>query len=148
MTNPALSQVLDADSQATEQDVKPLWEPPNPEDTPTFALLRKLNQEYAIDPPLETYEDLWRFSVTRQSDFWGTVWDDVGIIGERGDHVVGEECTPKDNPDWFKDEKSKLNWAENMLRWKGGEEGNRVALIQVGAPIFSQPKILNSPGTN
>ncbi|OCB84825.1 acetoacetate-CoA ligase [Sanghuangporus baumii] len=138
MTNTALSQTSNANSQAIEPEVKPLWEPSNQEDTPTFALLRKLNHKYAIHPPLETYEDLWRFSVTRQSDFWGTVWDDVGIIGDRGRHVVDEDCCPEDNPDWFKDEQTKLNWAENMLRWRDGDEGKRVALVQVVEPRLGE----------
>ncbi|KAL5507975.1 hypothetical protein ACEPAH_5593 [Sanghuangporus vaninii] len=138
MTNTALSQTSNPNSQAIELEVKPLWEPSNPEDTPTFALLRKLNHKYTIHPPLETYEDLWHFSVTRQSDFWGTVWDDVGIIGDRGRHVVDEDCFPKDNPDWFKGEQTKLNWAENMLRWRDGDEGNRVALVQVVEPRLGE----------
>lgn len=117
---------------STQSGVNPLWEPPNPESTHTFALLRTLNAKYALNPSLSTYEDLWRFSVTRQSDFWATVWDVSGVIGTRGKHVVDERCSPADNPDWFKDEETKLSWAENMLRWKEGEEGKRIALIQVG----------------
>ncbi|EJD01158.1 acetoacetate-CoA ligase [Fomitiporia mediterranea MF3/22] len=125
-------------SHSTDSEVKPLWEPPDPENTPTFALLRTLNAKYSLNPPLVTYEDLWRFSVKRQSDFWGTVWDVVGVIGERGMHVVDEECVPADNPDWFADEETKLNWAENMCRWKDGEESKRTALIQVVEPLLGE----------
>ena len=131
MTNTAPSQM----QETLVNEAQLLWEPSNPEGTPTFALLRLLNRKCAINPPLATYEDLWRFSVTHQSDFWGTVWDVVGVVGIRSEHVVDESCSPADNPDWFKGEVTQLNWAENMLRWKD-KDGKRVALVQVGALII------------
>lgn len=123
---------------------RPLWTPQAPHETPTIQLLHKLNEKYALDPPLATYEDLWRFSTTRIADFWDTVWDEVEVVGDKGVgagpgtdgkdrvHVVDELKTPADNPEWFKD--AKLNWTENMLlkKWRGDDR--RVAFVQVGKP--------------
>ena len=132
---------VEALAHSSAPDEKPLWQPPDPSNTPTFALLRTLNAKYALNPPLSSYEELWQFSVTRQSDFWGTVWETVGVIGTRGKHIVDEQSSPADNPDWFKDEETKLNWAENMLRLRDGEDGKRTALIQVGKSVNSYDTI-------
>lgn len=132
-----------------EAESPPLWIPEDPASTPTFKLLALLNSKYSLNPPLETYEDLWSFSTTRIADFWYTVWDEVGIVGDKGHvrdkgarpedtsgtplvHVVDESKTPADNPEWFRD--ARINWAENMLlkRWREGPEARRVALVQVG----------------
>lgn len=119
-----------AEALSETNEPAPLWTPPAPQDTHTHALLQEINTSYKLSPPLVTYEDLWRFSVTRQADFWSTVWDTVGVIGTKGRHVVDETRSVADNPDWFKD--AEVNWAENMCRWKDGEEGKRVAFVQVG----------------
>ena len=142
------------------ESVAPLYAPQNPHETPTIQLLHKVNAKYALDPPLASYEDLWRFSTERIADFWDTVWDEVEVVGEkagitedkgagegfaedgvgegtRGYHVVDELKSPADNPDWFRD--AKLNWAENMLLKKWRDDEGRVAMIQVG----EHPKYLS-----
>jgi len=45
-----------------------------------------VNAKYGLD--LDHYEDLHRWSVENLADFWGEVWDFVGICGERGSHEV------------------------------------------------------------
>lgn len=106
--------------------------------SPVHRLIATLNAKYTLEPPLANYEELYAFSTTRIADFWGTVWDEVGIIGDKGVssdgewHVVDEGRTPAENPEWFKD--AKINWAENLLRkeWREDKNGGRDALVQVG----------------
>ena len=33
----------------------------------------------------ETYDDLWRWSVTEVDAFWDAIWAYFGVVGERGD---------------------------------------------------------------
>lgn len=120
-------------------DDAPLWTPPNPSITRTYALLRSINALHHLEPPLKTYADLYQWSIDHVDLFWDAVWDETGIIGEKGKgggeggaegkgggvHVVDTTKKPCDNPEWFKD--AKLNWAENML-WCRDED--KVALIE------------------
>ncbi len=72
--------------------------------SPVHRLIATLNAKYSLEPPLANYEELYAFSTTRIADFWGTVWDEVGIIGDKGVssdgewHVVDEGRTPADKP--------------------------------------------------
>lgn len=112
-------------------DDAPLWTPPNPEATRTYALLRSVNTRHQLSPPLKNYADLYQWSMDHVDLFWHAVWDETGIIGEKGEggkaHVVDTTKKPCDNPAWF--EGAKVNWAENML-WCRDE--SKVALIEAG----------------
>lgn len=131
-----------------------LWYPSSPdvEQSATIRLLSRINNKYLLKPPLESYESLYRWSVDPKTlgAFWSTVWDEVAIIGDKGEYVIGdsideswdEAMAPVSNPPWFRD--AKVNWAENMLG-NARTEGRRdkTALIQVGKyPAF------HSIGTN
>jgi acetoacetyl-CoA synthetase len=117
-----------------------LWQPNTlaVEESPTCRFIARVNSQFQLNPTLESYEDLYRWSVDPRtlSSFWSTVWDEVGIIGEKGRHVVGNsadgvyEGVPSENPAWF--EEARVNWAENMLRFANTEVGRqRTAMIQV-----------------
>jgi acetoacetyl-CoA synthetase len=104
----------------------PLYQPTNPEVSCTFEFLRLVNNKYGLS--LASYYELYKWSTTRIDDFWGTVWDATGIIGQKGDHIVDASATPSANPLWFS--QAKLNWAENMLQCRSPK---KIALIQAGA---------------
>lgn len=112
-------------------DDAPLWTPPNPESTRTYTLLRSVNTRHQLSPPLKTYTDLYQWSIDHVDLFWDAVWDETGIVGEKGEggmvHVVDTTKKPCDNPAWF--EGAKVNWAENMLRCR---DESKVALIEAG----------------
>ncbi|HKJ25960.1 MAG TPA: acetoacetate--CoA ligase [Myxococcota bacterium] len=62
---------------------------------------------------LPDYHALWRWSVAEPEAFWCAVWDDAGLVGERGDLVVRDrERMP--GARWFPE--ARLNFAENLLR--------------------------------
>lgn len=112
-------------------DDVPLWIPPNPEATRTYALLRSVNTRHQLSPPLKNYVDLYQWSMDHVDLFWHAVWDETSIIGVKCEggkaHVVDTTKQPCDNPAWF--EGAKVNWAENML-WCRDE--SKVALIEAG----------------
>jgi acetoacetyl-CoA synthetase len=109
----------------------PCYTPPNPESTRTDQFLRKVNAKH--DLQLNSYEDLYIWSITRIADFWDMVWDETDVIGSKGDHVVDLPATPADNPAWFTN--AKLNWAENMLRCRSAE---KLALVQASMFVLSE----------
>ena len=82
-------------------DIKPLWTPPAVERTRTFALMKAVNARYSdLSRPLASYEDLYEWSVQHPGAFWSMVWDEAGIIGDKGDEDV---VRTRDNLcEWFR----------------------------------------------
>ena len=59
------------------------------------------------------YADLHRWSVEAREDFWETVWNFCGVVGERGNRVVADgDRMP--GAAFFPD--ARINFAENLLR--------------------------------
>lgn len=67
--------------------------------SPAFRFLRKANSVRGLN--LQSYLDLYRWSTTDLDAFWGLVWDETGVIGDKGDHVVDKSALPPDNPAWY-----------------------------------------------
>ncbi|EPQ59247.1 acetoacetyl-CoA synthetase [Gloeophyllum trabeum ATCC 11539] len=109
-----------------------LYKPERPQETRTFQLLKLVNRKYALQ--LESYHDLYRWSVAHIDEFWSTVWDETEIIGHKGAHVVDNSALPATNPPWFVE--AKLNWAENVLRSRSAD---KIALVQATEPTSSAP---------
>ncbi len=86
-----------------------LWAPDRDqiEATSLWKFMRSLPE------PLDTYEDLWRWSITERGAFWQAVWDHTGIVAsQRADRPVGRQSMP--GTEWFPG--ARLNFAENLLR--------------------------------
>ncbi|MFD1542109.1 acetoacetate--CoA ligase [Nonomuraea guangzhouensis] len=62
------------------------------------------------------YEEVWRWSVDSPAEFWTSIWDYFGVIGERGDGPVMTGTMP--GAEWFTG--SSVNYAENALRERDG----------------------------
>ncbi|MEU9016284.1 acetoacetate--CoA ligase [Actinomadura sp. NPDC048394] len=63
----------------------------------------------------ESYDELWRWSVTEVDDFWDAIWSYFDVVGERGDGPVREGGPmPVDGLRWFPG--ATLNYAANALR--------------------------------
>lgn len=104
-----------------------LWSPRDPASTQTDQFRRHINARHSLD--LQTYEDLWAWSISHTGTFWSEVWDWEGVIGEKGPGpYVDEKATPRDNPRWF--EGASLNWAENQLR-HAREHPDDIAIVQI-----------------
>ena len=66
----------------------------------------------------EDYRALHRWSVERPDAFWDLVWDDAGIIGEKGAAPLVEDGGRMPDARFFP--RARLNYAENLLRMRGG----------------------------
>ncbi len=61
---------------------------------------------------LADYDELWQWSVTDLSGFWGSLWDYLEIVAQaKGDVVLADATMPR--PAWFPD--ARLNYAENIV---------------------------------
>ncbi|MGB2248802.1 MAG: acetoacetate--CoA ligase [Alcanivorax sediminis] len=73
---------------------------------------------------LTNYRELHQWSVNHPEQFWEQVWDDCGIIGERGKTILSKGQRFQDSC-WFPE--AALNYAENLLH----RQDNHPALISV-----------------
>ena len=95
---------------------KIFWEPsiPSIEKTNIFKFQNSVNQKYNLD--LNSYSDLYEWSIQNSSDFWEEIWKYSNIIfSEPYSRVINERENIWDT-EWFVE--SKLNYAENLLKYK------------------------------
>ena len=78
---------------------QPLFQPQDIESSATFRFLRKINDIHGLD--LKTYYDLYKWSTAHLDLFWGQVWDETGVVGQKGSHVVDNAAPPVANPTWY-----------------------------------------------
>ncbi len=92
----------------------PLWTPAHPDQTVLADFMHRIGQEGA------DYQTLWRWSVGNPALFWDAVWDFAGVVGDRGSNRVlidgGDIRKARFYPD------ATLNYAENLLRYRGSED--------------------------
>ncbi|MDP3286512.1 MAG: AMP-binding protein, partial [Desulfobacterales bacterium] len=65
------------------------------------------------------YKDLYQWSVENISDFWVSMWDFAGIIASKPYDRVIDDVTKMPGAKWF--EGARLNFAENLLRYRDGQ---------------------------
>src|SRR5918999_3574967 len=95
----------------------PLWTPGTEriERARISQFMRHLGGTRGIQ--VSDYRSLYDFSISRPEDFWRSVWDFCGIIGEPGNRVaIHMDRMP--GAEFFPD--ARLNFAENVLRQSGG----------------------------
>src|SRR6478609_3962567 len=85
-----------------------LWTPPD------SLLQRCALGAYRRERGFDTYDELWKWSVTDLEGFWGSIWDRHGL-GERGS-VLASETMP--GAQWFPG--TLVNYAEQVFREKSG----------------------------
>jgi acetoacetyl-CoA synthetase len=102
-----------------------LWTPgaQDVESARITAYLRWLAAERGLD--FGGYEELWRWSVSRPADFWGTIWDYFDVLGDRGPGPV-LDGGPMPDVRWFSG--ATINYARNALR-TARTDPDRIALI-------------------
>ncbi len=76
-------------------------------------------------PRLSGYDPIWRWSVTEPAEFWASLWDYFGVLGQRGDGPV-LSGGPMPDVRWFTG--TTLNYARNALRTAQAHPG-RPAVI-------------------
>ncbi|KAF9782823.1 acetoacyl-CoA synthetase [Thelephora terrestris] len=111
-----------------------LFSPDDPCNTSRlFRFLREVNDKHGLR--LESYQDLYQWSISDIDLLWSHVWDHTGIIGNKGNHVVDTAATPAQNPCWFSD--SAINYAENLL---ANRCPDTTAIVEVAEPTSQNPK--------
>jgi acetoacetyl-CoA synthetase len=106
---------------------EPLWRP-----SPERLARANIEQfrraaEAAAGQPIPDTRELHRWSIEHTADFWSLVWDDVGVIGDRGEraYVPGDHMW---SARFFPD--ARLNFAENLV--EGGDRpDDEVAIAYV-----------------
>lgn len=58
-----------------------LWRHPNPEATQIWAFKERINAKYHLK--LETYDQLYHWSIQNIAEFWGETWHFTGIKASR-----------------------------------------------------------------
>ncbi|REE98490.1 acetoacetate--CoA ligase [Thermomonospora umbrina] len=97
--------------------VKSLWEPSDEviSRARVTAYRRWLAERGGPGPTGDSYEDLWRWSVTEVDAFWDSIWSYFDVVGARGDGPVREGGPmPVDGLRWFPG--ATVNYAANALR--------------------------------
>ncbi|KAK7695798.1 hypothetical protein QCA50_000436 [Cerrena zonata] len=120
-------------SNTGQERVQPLYVPPSPDRSRLHSFIERVNTTRGT--AFSSYLDFYNWSISQTDQFWSDVWDDTGVLGFKGSHVVDTTALPPDNPPWFAE--ARLNWAENMLHCRSA---TKTALIEVSEPLPSQPK--------
>jgi acetoacetyl-CoA synthetase len=84
--------------------------------------LREVNGRYRLH--LESYPQLWEWSVARIPEFWAAMWDFAGIKASMPYDRVVDDLSRFPGARWFPG--ARLNFAENLL---GRGDGGREALV-------------------
>ena len=92
--------------------MKPLWTP-SPERVETTRMAG-LSATFGVDD----YPALHHVSVTEPERFWGTLWDECGVVGDRGERVLETGATMREAR-FFPD--ARLSVVEHVVRHTGPE---------------------------
>ena len=96
-----------------------LWQPdPKALEKGNFHAFLK-EAEKAAGKPIGDFTALHAWSVSDLEGFWSLVWDFCGVIGEKGAAATSPEM-PMPGARFFPE--ARLNFAENLLRRKGGDD--------------------------
>ncbi|MCW2915236.1 MAG: acetyl-CoA synthetase [Actinomycetia bacterium] len=92
----------------------PLWEPSD-EVVGGAKITRYMRWLWDRGVLVESYDELWRWSVDSLDEFWDSIWAYFGVVGHRGSGPVRSGGPmPVDGLRWFPS--ATLNYAENALR--------------------------------
>jgi acetoacetyl-CoA synthetase len=99
------------------------------------------------------YASLWHWSVAHPEAFWRAVWDECGVLGERGS-VVLENGEQMPGARWFP--QAKLNYAQNLLRrrddsdalvfWGEDKVRRRLSYLALSAEVSRFAQALQAAG--
>ena len=105
---------------------EPIWRPTP--DSIEAANLTAFAARRGFAPP--DYAALHDWSVNDRPAFWQAVWDDAGVIASRPAETVLTDPDAFPGSRWFPG--ARLNFAENLLRWRDDpQHRDRVALVSV-----------------
>jgi acetoacetyl-CoA synthetase len=94
---------------------QPLWIPSKDEvrDSNLTQFISFANENYSAR--VQSYPELYRWSVTNITDFWSALWKYIGVISSRPYEKIVDDLTRFPGAKWFLG--ARLNFAENLLRY-------------------------------
>ncbi len=108
-----------------------LWTPSKAlADASPIAALRQMVAA-RTGTPMENWSDLHAWSVGHREDFWALVWDECGVIGDKGSTIL-EDGDKMPGARFFP--QAHLNFAENLL----AEDGDHDAIVFAGEDKVSR----------
>ena len=75
-----------------------------------------INKKYGLK--IDSYDELYNWSIQEIPNFWAAMWDFGGIIASRGYDEVVDDPSRLPGAKWFSG--ARLNFAENLLRRNDG----------------------------
>ncbi len=109
---------------------EPLWTPSD--ERIAGSNIEAFRQRFR--PEAANSDELWQWSVEQPGQFWRSLWDFAGIIGEPGERLVEETAT---FADWRFLPDATLNVAENLLADRpGAADLAIVARTEIGGERF------------
>src|SRR5215216_6391546 len=104
----------------------PLWNPSEErkQQANITRFIKTVNTRYGLK--LDSYAELYQWSVDNIPDFWAAVWDFADIKASKQYDQVVEDLTRFPGAKWFPG--ARLNFAENLLRYRD----DRLAFLFVG----------------
>lgn len=108
---------------------------------------------------VESYEELWQWSVDEIGLFWAAIWDFAGVKASQPyESVVDAEAKVDDVPEWFRG--ARLNFAENVLErgqagtalmfanelWIGAESTRSVSFHELRKSVHHMANALRQHG--
>jgi acetoacetyl-CoA synthetase len=91
---------------------QPLWRPSK--ERVAGSALKSFIRELPVGEQIESFEELYRWSLLHREQFWKSVWDFVGIKASALSDSVVTNPTAMPGARWF--EGAALNFAENLLK--------------------------------
>ncbi|MCF8035708.1 MAG: acetoacetate--CoA ligase [Desulfobacteraceae bacterium] len=95
---------------------KLLWQPSEQRirQTRMYRFMTEVNKRYGVN--IQTYPELYEWSVTQIPEFWAAVWDFVEVRASRQYEQVVDDLSKMPGAEWFTG--ARLNFAENLLRYR------------------------------
>jgi len=133
---------------------KPLWIPSEErkKQANVTRFINFVNSKHGLE--IESYNQLYNWSIENIQDFWATVWEFANIVASKKYDTVVDDLERYPGAKWFKG--SRLNFAENLLRYRDShpafifkgetQEQARVTYAQLNASVARLAKPLRQLG--
>ncbi|TMI48956.1 acetoacetate--CoA ligase, partial [Candidatus Bathyarchaeota archaeon] len=95
---------------------RPLWTPSEEhvKEANLTHFISLVNRKYSAG--IQSYRELYRWSIEKVADFWSAMWDYAGVICSHSYDKVVDDFARFPGASWFPG--ARLNFAENLLRFR------------------------------
>ena len=96
---------------------KILWKPKSVRSTNMYQFINYVNESNGTS--FVSYDELYKWSINNASDFWSNMWSFSDFIYSKNYTQVVDDINKMPGAKWFSG--SRLNFSENLLRFKDGQ---------------------------